>query len=101
MLETKRENIKRKDLINYVSSRIGLPVSYSDLIVKDLIGIIISNLKEKSEIKIKNFGSFALKNKSKRIGRNPKNKIEYEISSRNVVIFKTSKYIKKKLNSNV
>ena len=98
MFKIKRENIKKKDIVNDISKIIGVPNSFSDLIVKDIIKILISNLKKNSEIKIKNFGTFLLKKKLKRIGRNPKNKMEYEISSRNVVTFKTSKYLKKRLN---
>ena len=98
MFKIKRENIKKKDIVNDISKIIGVPNSFSDLIVKDIIKILVSNLKDNSEIKFKNFGTFLLKKKLKRIGRNPKNKMEYEISSRNVVTFKTSKYLKKRLN---
>ena len=98
MLKISRENIKKKDIINNISFNIGIPISYSNLILNDLIKILIINLKEKSEIKIKNFGSFILKNKSKRTGRNPKNKETYIIRSRKTVNFKTSEFLKKKIN---
>ena len=53
----------------------------------------------KKKIKISSFGTFEVKDKRERIGRNPKNKIEYKISSRKIVKFKPSDVIKKKLNS--
>ena len=101
MLKISRDNIKKKDIINNISFNIGIPISYSNLILNDLIKILIINLKEKSEIKIKNFGSFVLKNKSKRTGRNPKNKKEYDILPRNVITFRISKHLKEKINLNV
>ena len=101
MLKISRENIKKKDIVDNIRLNIGIPNSYADLIINDLIEILIINLKEKSEVKIKNFGSFKLKNKPRRIGRNPKNKKEYDILSRNVGTFKISKYFKEKINFNV
>ena len=101
MFKSSRENIKKKDITNNISANTGIPIAFVDLIIKDLIKILIINLKEKSEIKITNFGSFVLRKKNKRTGRNPKNKKEYDILARNVVTFKTSKHLKEKINFNV
>ena len=56
---------------------------------------------KKSYLKIKNFGSFNLRKKNSRIGRNPKNKIDHEISERNVLTFKAADKLNKKVNSHV
>ena len=93
-----RINLKKIDISKNIYKQIGLPVNYSEKILDDFIQIIIETLIHKKEINIKNFGKFTLKSKMKRVGRNPKNKKIYQINERNVVIFKTSKKLKKKIN---
>ena len=93
-----RINLKKIDISKNIYKQIGLPVNYSEKILDDFIQIIIETLISKKEINIKNFGKFILKNKTKRVGRNPKNNKIYQINKRNVVIFKTSKIFKKKIN---
>tara|TARA_B100000700_G_scaffold282191_1_gene333528 strand:+ start:259 stop:576 length:318 start_codon:yes stop_codon:yes gene_type:complete len=93
-----RINLKKIDISKNIYKQIGLPVNYSEKILDDFIQIIIETLISKKEINIKNFGKFILKNKMKRVGRNPKNNKIYQINKRNVVIFKTSKIFKKKIN---
>mgnify|MGYP001162172586 FL=1 len=100
MVEVNRDNLKKKDIATNINYNIGIPNTYAELIINDLLMILKFNLKKKIDIKIKNFGSFKLKNKAKRTGRNPKNKKEYDILSRNVITFKASKYLNKKLNFN-
>ena len=51
------------------------------------------------ESKISNFGTFILRHKKSRIGRNPKTKKEAIISERNVILFKPSKFLKNKINN--
>ncbi|MBL6857434.1 MAG: HU family DNA-binding protein [Pelagibacteraceae bacterium] len=97
-----RENTHKKDIIKNIYRKIGLPNTYAAQILNDIINILTLNIITKKIIKIKNFGTFYLKKKSKRVGRNPKNKkIDHEISERNVVIFKPSELLKKKLNIHV
>ena len=100
-MKATRENTNKKDIVNNISERLGLPNAYIAEIFDDLILILISNSILKKKIKIKNFGTFFLKKKNKRIGRNPKSKIVHEISERNVVTFKPAEILKKKLNSYV
>jgi|TARA_B110000914_G_C15287956_1_gene365246 integration host factor subunit alpha len=96
----RRKNIKKKDIINNIFLNIGIPSVYSAKVVNDIINILILNIKKYKKLKIKNFGSFSLQNKKKRIGRNPKNNDPYEISERIVVSFKMSKNLEKKINKN-
>ena len=58
----------------------------------------MSNLIKNKSVKISKFGTFFVKSKKSRIGRNPKTKEEKTISKRNVVIFKPSKEFKEFLN---
>jgi integration host factor subunit alpha len=93
-----RINTHKKDIINNIFNTIGIPSSYASKLVDELILIIISALITKKKLKIKNFGTFSLKKKKKRIGRNPKNKTIYEILERNVLTFKAAIRLNKKVN---
>ena len=95
-----RDNTHKKNIINNIFKEIGLPSNYVVKIVDDLISTLTTGICQERIIKIKNFGTFFLKKKQKRIGRNPKDKINYEISERNVVTFKPADDLKKKLNFN-
>ena len=96
-----RNNTKKKDIIKIIFTEIGIPSSYISQILDDLLEIIIFNLNSKKYVKIKNFETFNLQKKNKRLGRNPKNNTEYEIDERNVVTFKISEKLKSKINNDV
>ena len=66
--------------------------------VNDIIEEIIAGLNEHNIVKIHNFGTFKLRRKNARIGRNPKTKEEVMIAPRKVISFLPSKHILKKLN---
>tara|TARA_B110000305_G_C19332300_1_gene584639 strand:- start:314 stop:628 length:315 start_codon:yes stop_codon:yes gene_type:complete len=101
VITSKSSNLKKEIISKNISSSIGLPQVYSAKIINDLIQILIFNLKSGNNIKIKNFGSFLLKKKNQRIGRNPKNKKSYNISKRVVTTFKISENLKVRINKNV
>jgi len=96
-----RNNLKKEDIARNIFVNIGIPFSYSAKIVTDITEIILVNLLLRKKIKIKNFGIFSLKQKNERIGRNPKNKKEYIISSRVVTLFKAAKKLNTIINKNV
>jgi len=93
-----RSNLTKKNIINSVYMQIGFSKKIIEEILNDIIILIIENIKEKKKLKITNFGTFILKEKKQRIGRNPKTKEEKIINERNVVIFKPSKDFKKFVN---
>ena len=101
MLNKKRDNSKKKDIINNIFIYIGLSKAHSEKIVNDIINILILSLSFNKKIKIKNFGTFELQKKNKRQGRNPKNNKKYSISERFVVSFKASSKFKAMVNKNV
>ena len=68
-------------------------------IVNDIIEIIIIGLINNGIVKIHNFGTFKLKRKKSRLGRNPKTREEFVINDRNVILFKASKKVLKNLNN--
>ena len=86
----------RNDLVEEVSNNLGLPLSDSSKIVEEVIEEILFNLEKGLDIKISSFGTFVIKNKGPRIGRNPKTGVEASISARNVVTFNCSNVIKAK-----
>lgn len=96
-----RNNTHKKNIVYNIFNLVGIPSSYATKIVDDVISILISNLRKKNYLKIKNFGSFNLKKKKKRIGRNPKNKIAYEIIERKVLTFKSAVELSRKVNIDV
>ena len=94
-----RENLTKKEIINSIYMQIGYSKKLIEHILEDLFEILLQSLKEKGKVKISNFGTFILRYKKSRIGRNPKTKKEAVISERNVVLFKPSKLLKKKINN--
>ena len=93
-----RINITKKDLVNQIYMQIGFSKQISESLIDDFFLMIITNLIEKKKLKISNFGTFHIRNKKSRIGRNPKTKEEKKISERNVVLFKPSKDFKEFIN---
>ena len=93
-----KNKIKKIDLINNLSNQMGFSHNLSKKIINDLIEIIIQNIKS-GNLGLKNIGSFNIIKKKERLGRNPKTKEKFIISSRKSVIFKPSKYILNVLNN--
>ena len=93
-----RINLTKKDIINSIHMQIGYSKKVSEVIFEDFFDILLDNLKKNKIVKISNFGTFYLKRKRKRIGRNPKTKHEAIINERNVVTFKASKELKHLIN---
>ena len=93
-----RINLKRKDLINIVYMQIGFSKLISENLIEDFFSLITLNLKKEKKIKISKFGTFFVRSKKSRIGRNPKTKEKKIISERKVVLFKPSKELKKFVN---
>ena len=94
-----RLNLTKKDLINSVYMQIGFSKQVSESLIEDFFSLIIKNLKDEKKIKISKFGTFSIREKKPRIGRNPKTKEKKSISKRNVVLFKASKEFKILLNN--
>ena len=93
-----RVNLTKKDLVNAVYMQIGFSKQISENLIEEFFSLILKNIQEKKIIKISNFGTFSIRLKKSRIGRNPKTKEKKTISERNVVLFKPSKEFKKYVN---
>jgi len=94
-----RINLTKKDLVNVVYMQIGFSKQISENLIEEFFSLIVMNLKKEKKVKISKFGTFTLREKKKRIGRNPKTKEEKEISKRNVVLFRPSKEFKDLINN--
>ena len=94
-----RINLTKKDLVNTIYMQVGFSKHISQNLIDEFFTIIVSNLANKEDVKISKFGTFSIRLKNSRIGRNPKTKEEKEISRRNVVLFKPSKEFKDLLNN--
>ena len=94
-----RINLTRKDLTNSIYMQIGYSKHVSESLIDEFFFLILLNLKEEKIVKLSNFGTFKLRVKNPRIGRNPKTREKKEISKRNVVLFKPSKEFKILINS--
>ena len=95
-----KKEFKKIDLVKDLSLKTGYSQNYSKKIVDDLIDIFIQNIKS-GNLNLKNIGSFKLINKKERVGRNPKTKEEFIITSRISLSFTTSKKIIDALNKKI
>ena len=93
-----QNNFTREDIAESMHSEFGLTKKECLIFVNDILDIIIEGLKTNGYVKIHNFGSFKIKRKNSRIGRNPKTKEEVKISERNVLTFMPSKSILNYIN---
>ena len=93
-----RINLTKKDLVNLVYMQIGFSKKISENLIDDFFLFFVTNLSQEKVLKLSKFGTFTIRQKKSRVGRNPKTKIEALISQRNVVLFKPSKAFKEYIN---
>ncbi len=91
-------NFTRDDIAESLHNEFGLTKKDCIVFVNDIIDIIIDGLKTNGYVKIHNFGSFKIKRKKSRLGRNPKTKENIMIEERNVITFKASKNVLNYIN---
>ena len=95
-----RINLTKKEIINSLYMQIGFSKKISENLLEDILSIVVQNLKKHKKLKISNFGTFSVRLKKSRFGRNPKTKEKKLISERNVVLFKPSRDFKNYINNN-
>jgi integration host factor subunit alpha len=95
-----RTNLTKKEIINSIYMQLGFSKKISENLLEDFLYIILNELKLKQKVKIAKFGTFILRHKKSRIGRNPKTLEKKIITERNVILFKPSKDLKNFINSN-
>ena len=95
-----RINLTKKEIVNSIYMQIGFSKTISETLLEDVFEIILKNIIKHKKVKIAKFGTFTIRKKNKRIGRNPKTKERKIISERNVILFKASKEFKSYINNN-
>ena len=93
-----RINLTKKDLVNLVYMQLGFSKQISENLIEDFLVTIVKNIKTEKKLKLSKFGTFSIRKKKSRLGRNPKTKESKVISSREVVLFKPSKEFKEFIN---
>ena len=94
-----RINLTKKNLVNLIYMQLGFSKQISEHLIDDFFSLIVKNLKNEKKIKLSKFGTFSVRSKKSRIGRNPKTKEKKIISERNVILFKPSKEFKEFINN--
>ena len=89
----------RSTLSEAVFKNVGLSRNESATLVDSVFGEILKSLIQGDDVKISSFGTFVVRQKKERIGRNPKTGQEVPITARSVVTFRASNVLKSKVNT--
>lgn len=90
--------VTRADLCEAVYQKVGLSRTESAELVEQVLAEISASLETGDSVKLSSFGSFVVRSKGERIGRNPKTGEEVPISPRRVMVFKPSNVLKQHIN---
>ncbi|MEL6298795.1 MAG: integration host factor subunit alpha [Pseudomonadota bacterium] len=93
------KTLTRADLADAVVARVGLPRNESQDLVETILGEVSKALEDGENVKLSSFGSFGIREKSERVGRNPKTGEEVPITPRRVLVFRPSTIMKERINS--
>ena len=94
-----QKTLTRADLADAVVQKVGLPRNESQEIVERILGEISGALTDGEGVKLSSFGSFDIRSKGERIGRNPKTGEEVPITPRRVLVFRPSNIMKERINT--
>jgi integration host factor subunit alpha len=90
--------LTRADLADVIHRKVGLSRAESLDMVESILGHMCDAMSDGENVKISGFGTFLLRDKGERIGRNPKTGIEVPITPRRVMTFRASKMLKDKVS---
>jgi integration host factor subunit alpha len=93
------KTVTRADLADAVHQNIGLSRQESSDLVQSVLGMVSDSLANGDSVKLSSFGSFLLRDKNGRVGRNPKTGEEVPIDPRRVLTFKPSQVLKEKVDA--
>ena len=92
------KTLTRADLAESVFQKVGLPRNESAEIVELVLREIVASLERGDTVKLSSFGSFGIRDKGERVGRNPKTGQEVPITPRRVLVFRASNIMKQRIN---
>ena len=93
------ETLTRAELAELIYNEVGISKTEASEIVDQFFEEIILDLIDGNSVKLTSFGTFSVKHKKERIGRNPKTKEEAIIDARRVISFRASKELKRRVNN--
>lgn len=96
--EQRQRTVTRVDLAEAVYQQVGLSRKESAALVEMVLDEVMDRLVTGEPVKLSSFGSFIIRHKRKRLGRNPKTGVEVPITERRVLVFKPSNLLKAKIN---
>ena len=95
------KTITRADLAESVYAQVGLSRNESADLVEQVLDEMMNALVKGDNVKVSSFGSFSIKEKGERIGRNPKTGVEVPILPRKVLVFRASHVLKERINNGI
>jgi integration host factor subunit alpha len=95
------KTLTRADLAEAVVRKIGLPRNESQELVELVLDEISTTLSRGEGVKLSSFGSFGVRDKGQRVGRNPKTGEEVPITPRRVLVFRASNILKSRINNGI
>ena len=95
-----RTNLTKKEIVNSIYMQLGYSKKICENLLEDFLLIILDELIKNKKVKIAKFGTFTMRYKKNRVGRNPKTMERAVISDRNVILFKPSRELKLFINNN-
>lgn len=101
VLNVNSQTVTRQDLAEAVYREIGLSRSESSALVESVIERVAVALEKGNQVKLAGFGTFSLRDKKERIGRNPKTGEEVPITPRRVLVFKPSQVLRERVDSSL
>ena len=93
------KTLTRADLAEAIVDKVGLPRNESQDLVEVVLSEISSSLSRGDSVKLSSFGSFGIRQKGQRVGRNPKTGEEVPITPRRVLVFRPSNIMKDRINA--
>ncbi len=90
--------VTRANLVEHIYSRVGLSRHDSSMILESVLEKISSTLEAGESVKLSGFGTFSVRQKGERIGRNPKTGVEVPILPRAVLVFRSSQLLRDQMN---
>jgi len=94
-----RDAMTKAELVNQVASNTLLTKKHAEIIVNTVFESIVDSLRAGEKIELRGFGSFRIRNRGPRIGRNPKTGEKVDVPAKRIPYFKPGKELKEILNS--
>jgi integration host factor subunit beta len=96
--EVIRGGMTKAELVEEVAGKTGLPKKQAEIIVNTVFESIVDSLKSGEKIELRGFGSFRIRRRDSRIGRNPKTGEKVRVPSKRIPYFKPGKELRELLN---